>query len=37
VLFDRASRGNYQAAIAQINQGKSVKTEVDRRTTCTGV
>ncbi|MEG4454658.1 ABC transporter permease DevC [Microcoleus sp. N9_A1] len=32
VLFDRASRGNYQAAIAQINQGKSVKTEVDRRT-----
>jgi putative ABC transport system permease protein len=32
VLFDRASRGNYQGAIAQINQGKSVKTEVDRRT-----
>ncbi|TAG94003.1 MAG: FtsX-like permease family protein [Oscillatoriales cyanobacterium] len=32
VLFDRASRGNYHAAIAQINQGKSVKTEVDRRT-----
>ncbi|NJK74890.1 MAG: FtsX-like permease family protein [Richelia sp. CSU_2_1] len=32
VLFDRASRGNYQDAIAQINQGKSVKTEIDRRT-----
>ncbi|MFM9263999.1 ABC transporter permease DevC [Tychonema sp. BBK16] len=32
VLFDRASRGNYQGAIAQINQGKSVKTEIDRRT-----
>lgn len=32
VLFDRASRGNYQGSIAQINQGKSVKTEVDRRT-----
>ncbi|MEG3879849.1 ABC transporter permease DevC [Microcoleus sp. herbarium7] len=32
VLFDRASRGNYQGAIAQINQGKSVKTELDRRT-----
>ncbi len=32
VLFDRASRGDYQAAIAQINQGKPVKTEVDRRT-----
>ncbi len=32
VLFDRASRGNYQGAIAQINQGKPVKTEVDRRT-----
>ena len=32
VLFDRASRGNYQTAITQINQGKSVKTEIDRRT-----
>lgn len=32
VLFDRASRGNYQSAIAQINQGKAVKTEIDRRT-----
>jgi putative ABC transport system permease protein len=32
VLFDRASRGDYQEAIAQINQGKAVKTEIDRRT-----
>ena len=32
VLFDRASRGDYQAAIAQIDRGKSVKTEIDRRT-----
>lgn len=32
VLFDRASRGDYQAAIAQISQGKAVKTEIDRRT-----
>ncbi|MEZ2228712.1 ABC transporter permease DevC [Microcoleus sp.] len=32
VLFDRASRGDYQDAIAQINQGKIVKTEIDRRT-----
>jgi putative ABC transport system permease protein len=32
VLFDRASRGDYQAAIAQISQGQSVKTEIDRRT-----
>jgi putative ABC transport system permease protein len=32
VLFDRASRGDYQAAIAQIDGGKSVKTELDRRT-----
>lgn len=32
VLFDRDSRGDYQAAIAQISQGKSVKTEIDRRT-----
>jgi putative ABC transport system permease protein len=32
VLFDRASRGDYQATIAQIDGGKSVKTELDRRT-----
>lgn len=32
VLFDRNSRGNYQNAIAQIEQGKVVTTEVERRT-----
>jgi putative ABC transport system permease protein len=32
VLFDRASRGNYKEAIAQIEQGRTVTTEVDRRT-----
>jgi putative ABC transport system permease protein len=32
VLFDRNSRGNYQNAIAQIEQGKAVQTEVERRT-----
>jgi putative ABC transport system permease protein len=32
VLFDRSSRGNYQNAIAQIEQGKAVTTEVERRT-----
>ncbi len=32
VLFDRKSRGNYQNAIAQIEQGKAVQTEVERRT-----
>jgi putative ABC transport system permease protein len=32
VLFDRKSRGNYQNAIAQIEQGKAVTTEVERRT-----
>jgi len=32
VLFDRASRGEYQAAIAEIEQGKTVTTEVERRT-----
>ena len=32
VLFDRASRGDYQGSIAQIEQGKAVKTEIDRRT-----
>lgn len=36
VLFDRAARGDYQRAIAQINQGKSVKTELDRRTITIG-
>jgi len=33
VLFDRASRGDYQEAIAQIEQGKTVTTEIERRTT----
>jgi putative ABC transport system permease protein len=32
VLFDRGSRGHYQEAIAQVAQGKSVTTEVERRT-----
>ncbi|MEG4118356.1 ABC transporter permease DevC [Microcoleus sp. N9_B4] len=32
VLFDRASRGDYQATIAQIAEGKAVKAEVERRT-----
>jgi putative ABC transport system permease protein len=32
VLFDRAARGEYKAAIAQVEQGKPVTTEADRRT-----
>jgi putative ABC transport system permease protein len=32
VLFDRGARGKYADAIAQVNQGKKVTTEVDRRT-----
>lgn len=32
MLFDRAARGDYQQAIAQINAGKPVTTELDRRT-----
>ncbi|MGI0483948.1 ABC transporter permease DevC [Pantanalinema rosaneae CENA516] len=32
VLFDRKSRGNYQAALAKIDQGQRVTTEVERRT-----
>lgn len=32
VLFDRGARGKYADAIAQVNQGKIVTTEVDRRT-----
>ncbi|BAY98407.1 DevC protein [Tolypothrix tenuis PCC 7101] len=32
MLFDRASRGDYQNAITQINSGKPVTTEIDRRT-----
>jgi putative ABC transport system permease protein len=32
VLFDRGARGKYAEAIAQVNQGKTVTTEVERRT-----
>jgi putative ABC transport system permease protein len=32
VLFDRGSRGDYQQAIAQIEQGQKVTTEIERRT-----
>ncbi|MDZ8236003.1 MAG: ABC transporter permease DevC [Nostoc sp. ChiQUE01a] len=32
VLFDSASRGDYTEAIAQIEQGKPVTTEIERRT-----
>jgi putative ABC transport system permease protein len=32
VLFDRASRGDYEQAFAQIDQGKPVTTEIDRQT-----
>lgn len=32
VLFDSASRGEYKEAIAQITQGKTVKTELEQRT-----
>jgi putative ABC transport system permease protein len=31
-LFDRATRGQYQNAIAQLDQGKTVTTEIERRT-----
>jgi putative ABC transport system permease protein len=31
-LFDRASRGDYQTAISQLNQGKTVTTEMEHRT-----
>ncbi|AKG24263.1 ABC transporter permease DevC [Calothrix sp. 336/3] len=31
-LFDGASRGDYKQAIAQLQIGKSVKTEIERRT-----
>ncbi|WGV26802.1 ABC transporter permease DevC [Halotia branconii] len=38
VLFDRAARGNYQKTIAQLELGKTVKTELERRTvTITGL
>ncbi|WP_416209788.1 ABC transporter permease DevC [Nostoc sp. LEGE 06077] len=32
VLFDRGARGDYQKAIAQIDQGKILTTEMERRT-----
>ncbi len=32
VLFDRKARGKYAEAIAQLEQGKTLTTEVDRRT-----
>jgi putative ABC transport system permease protein len=32
VLLDRGSRGDYKAAIAQVEQGKTVTTEVENRT-----
>lgn len=32
VLLDRATRGNYQEVIKQIEQGKPVTTEIERRT-----
>ncbi len=32
VLFDRATRGEFEEIIAQVDQGKSVTTEVQRRT-----
>lgn len=32
VLFDRASRGDYQWVIDQVNQGKTVTTEIERIT-----
>ncbi len=32
VLFDRKSRGDYSTAIAQIEQGQPVTTEIERRT-----
>lgn len=38
VLFDRGARGKYAEAIAQVEQGNPVTTEVDRRTlTITGL
>jgi putative ABC transport system permease protein len=32
VLFDRGSRGNYKETIAQLDQGKTVTTEIENRT-----
>lgn len=32
VLFDRASRGEYKQAVAEVERGKIVKTELEKRT-----
>jgi putative ABC transport system permease protein len=32
VLFDRGTRGNYQKTIAQVEQNKTITTEIDHRT-----
>ena len=32
VLFDRASRGEYQEVVSQVEQGNSLTTEIDRHT-----
>lgn len=32
MLFDRAARGTYQETIAKVSQGKTVNTELERRT-----
>jgi putative ABC transport system permease protein len=38
VLFDRSSRGDYKATIAQVDQGKTVSTEVgDRKINVSGL
>ncbi|MFB2983144.1 ABC transporter permease DevC [Microseira sp. BLCC-F43] len=36
VLFDRKSRGEYKEVITQVDQGKSVTTEIERRTITVG-
>ncbi len=36
VLFDRASRGEYQEIVAEIEQGQTVKTEIERNTITVG-
>jgi putative ABC transport system permease protein len=36
VLFDRGARGKYAEVIAQVDQGKPVTTEIDRRTITVG-
>jgi putative ABC transport system permease protein len=36
VLFDRASRGEYDQIVSQIQQGKTITTEIDRTTVTIG-